>query len=71
MKDFDRRFNRVNTFVNWFIGVVFFLAICWIGFLGLVVYKSASAVQSADWSQGIKPVIEKAWCGKPGCMDSK
>jgi hypothetical protein len=71
MKDFDRSFNRMHKFVSIFIGVVFFIIIgAWIVF-GVISYKAIAAASEQDWSGGVKPVIEKLWCGTPGCIDGK
>ena len=53
----------------YFIGFVFILIICVWGFNMFVMYKAVSSVQSQDYSKGIKPVIEKIWCGESGCLD--
>lgn len=68
MRDFDKRFNRMQRFVSFFIGFVFLLIVCYFIVIGVIAYKAAGAVQDEDWSGGIKPVIEKLWCGKPGCL---
>ncbi len=68
MKDFDKRFNRMQTVVTVFIGLVFTLIVCWFIFIAVMAVKVASAAESQDWSGGVKPVIEKMWCGKPGCL---
>lgn len=68
MRDFDKRFNRMRRFVSFFIGFVFLLIVCYFIAMGVIAYKAVDAVQSEDWSGGIKPVIEKLWCGKPGCL---
>jgi hypothetical protein len=66
--NFDKRFNRMNTFVTWFIGGVFVLIVC--GFIGagVLAYKAVTVAGAQDWSGGLKPVIEQLWCGKPGCL---
>jgi len=66
--DFDKRFNRMQRFISWFIGGVFVLILCiWIG-AAVLAYKATKAAEAQDWSGGIKPVIEQLWCGKPGCL---
>jgi hypothetical protein len=66
--DFDKRCNRMQRFVTWFIGGVFALILCiWIGG-AVLAYKAATVAGEQDWSGGIKPVIERLWCGKPGCL---
>lgn len=66
--DFDKSFRRQQRFVKFFIGAVFVLILCfWIG-LAFVAYKTTDAAINQDWSGGIKPVIERLWCGKPGCL---
>lgn len=39
-------------------------------FIGMatLIYSSIRAIQEADWSGGIKPVVEQAWCGEKDCM---
>lgn len=27
------------------------------------------SASSLDWSHGLKPQLEKIWCGAPGCTD--
>ena len=68
MRDFNKRFNRMQRFVQFFIGFVFFLIVAYVIAMGVVAYKAVDAVKGEDWSGGIKPVIEKLWCGKPGCL---
>jgi uncharacterized membrane protein len=66
--DFDKRFNRMQRFVTWFIGGVLVLILCiWVGG-AVLAYKAVTVAGEQDWSGGIKPVIERLWCGKPGCF---
>lgn len=54
--------------IPYFIGFVFFLIISvWI-FYGFLAYKAVSVAQAQDYDKGIKPVIERVWCGEPGCL---
>jgi len=66
--DFNKRFDRATRFHRRFFRAIlaFQLAIA-LAMVCLIVI-AAQAVNKADWSNGVKPVIEKAWCGKPGCM---
>jgi hypothetical protein len=50
--------------INWIISSGFIITILWWLCWGFVAYK----VYNVDWSGGIRPVIEKAWCGQPGCI---
>jgi hypothetical protein len=34
----------------------------------VLAYKAVTVAGEQDWSGGIKPVIERLWCGKPGCF---
>jgi hypothetical protein len=34
----------------------------------LVLIKGASILLSIDPRNGIKPIVEQLWCGKPGCL---
>lgn len=66
--DFDKSFNRMRRFVTFFIGLVFTLVVLfWIG-AAVLAYKAVDAAGAQDWNGGVKPVIEKLWCGKPGCL---
>lgn len=66
--DFDKRFNRMQRFVTWFIRGVLVLILCiWVG-VAVLAYKAATVAGEQDWSGGIKPVIERLWCGKLGCF---
>jgi hypothetical protein len=66
--DFDKRFNRMQRFVTWFIGGVLVLILCiWVGG-AVLAYTAVTVAGEQDWSGGIKPVIERLWCGKPGCF---
>ncbi len=67
--DFDKSFNRMQRFVSFFIGFVILLLVCFFIAMGVIAYKAVDAVQAEDWNGGIKPVIEKLWCGKSGCLD--
>ena len=68
--DFNNRFERTTRFHRWFFWVilVFQLAIV-VAMIWLIVI-AAQAANKVDWSNGLKPVIEQAWCGKPGCMSA-
>ena len=68
--DFDKRFNRMNRIVSWFIGCVFALIVCFVIGFAVLTYKTVDTVGKQDWSGGIKPVIERLWCGTPGCLGS-
>lgn len=58
----------MQRLVTWFIVCVFVLILCiWIGG-AVLAYKAASMAGEQDLSGGIKPVIERLWCGKPGCL---
>jgi threonine/homoserine/homoserine lactone efflux protein len=66
--DFDRSFNRMQKIIKWFIGTVFVLILAsWVGY-GYLAYTAAKAVSEQDTSHGIKPILEKIWCGEPGCL---
>lgn len=53
-----------------FIGIVFvFILVYWCVF-GYISYKALQVAQNQDYSGGVKPVIEKVWCGQPGCLDN-
>ena len=68
MSDFDKRF-RLHQRVFWiFFSVVSVLILCLFLAVGFASVKAVGAVNEADWSGGLKPVIEKIWCGKPGCL---
>ena len=47
-----------------FIITVFIAMICWVSF---VIYAAATVYDETK-NTGIKPIIEKIWCGSPGCM---
>ena len=66
--DFDKRFNRMSRFVTWFISSIFVLILCLLIGVGVLTYKAVTVAGEQDWSAGIKPVIERLWCGKPGCL---
>jgi hypothetical protein len=55
----------MHRFVSILIGATFVAILC---FWFVVAYLSASFAEGQDWSGGIRPVIEKIWCGKPGCL---
>lgn len=66
--DFDKSFKRTQRFVTWFIGgVLVMILLSWIG-MAVLAYKGA---EMASEEGGIKPMIEKLWCGKPGCLDAE
>ena len=62
------RFDILFKFVVAGIVFSFLLLLVWYGILA---FMSVSFFKSVDMSKGIKPVIEKAWCGQEGCMDKK
>ena len=56
---------RVFPFFFWgTAGLVFLL----IGVQSFVLIKGASILLSIDPRNGIKPIVEQLWCGKPGCL---
>lgn len=66
--DFEKRHNRMQRFVTWFIGGVFALILCVLIGYSVLAYKAVSVAGAQDWSGGIKPVIEKIWCGSTDCL---
>lgn len=68
-RNFDKQFDRMQRFISFFIGFVFVLIVLSFIAIGVIAYKAVDSVQDEDWSSGIKPVIERLWCGKPGCLD--
>lgn len=65
-KDFGK--SWLDWFVPTFIVVVFVLILCILGFYGWLAYKGISAIGEMDASGGVKPIIERMWCGSPGCL---
>lgn len=68
-----RRKKRMDAFksFNWFkllFSVVCLMTVATFIIAGWGLYSVVSSVHSVDTSQGVKPIIEKIWCGKPGCM---
>lgn len=70
-----RRSSGIESNVKWFRRVVFgiiglslFLLLAWYALVGFAAFK---VMVSNDFSGGIKPVIEKVWCGEAGCFDKK
>jgi hypothetical protein len=55
--------------VSTFIAFVFVLMLLYWVAIGVIAYKAVGAIGEQDFSGGIRPVIEKLWCGKPGCLD--
>jgi hypothetical protein len=63
-----RRFNIIFNSAVGFILITFVLLICsWI----LLLFVGGQIVKDVDFSKGIKPVVEKVWCGESGCLDKK
>jgi len=60
--------NFLSKFVIGFIVFCFIMVLAWWGFIGFLGYKTVSVVGSDEF-HGVKPIIEKAWCGKEGCLD--
>lgn len=57
-----------RSFFGFFFGSVLGIIILTILLqVGLVIY-AGSKLKDADFSQGVKPVVESFWCGKPGCL---
>lgn len=66
--DFDKRFNRTRKFILVFYGCVLAMVLTvFVGFAALA-YAAVTTAVSMDWSGGVKPVIEKVWCGATGCF---
>jgi hypothetical protein len=59
----------LGKFVSFFISFVFILIVCWFIGLGLIAYKAAGIAGEQDWSGGIKPMLEKIWCGEKDCLN--
>ena len=56
-----------NIFFNTFFGSVLgLIALIPLAYIGIIFY-SGYKVLNIDLSQGVKPVLETLWCGKPGC----
>lgn len=69
MRDFNRNFRVMQRVVWGFIALVFILIMCYFIAVGVLAYKAVTLAGDADWSGGVKPVVERIWCGKPGCLD--
>lgn len=69
--DFNKRFDRFHRFHRWFFRAIlaFQLAVA-IAMIWLIVIAVQAGIRT-DWSNGVKPVIEQVWCGKPGCLSAK
>jgi hypothetical protein len=61
----------MDNFVKVFIGFVFVVIVFYFIVVGVLFYKTINIVQLQDFSHGIKPVMEKIWCGEVGCLDRK
>lgn len=61
----------LHTFVKFFIGFVFILIIVVWFIMGSVLYQVYNAAKGTDWSHGVKPVLERVWCGEKGCLDKE
>lgn len=70
MRGFDKKFNRMRHLIIGFISVVALLLVAQLIVVGFVIYTVADSASEQDWSGGIKPVVEKIWCGRPGCTDT-
>jgi regulatory protein YycH of two-component signal transduction system YycFG len=57
----------MERFVTIFVVVIFSMVVTWFVFVGFVAYKAIHIANTADMSGGIKPQLEKLWCGKPDC----
>lgn len=68
ISDFDKSFKRMRRLVFGLIAFVFTLIVLYWAVLGYVVVKTATVASEQDYSGGVKPVIEKLWCGEPGCL---
>jgi len=68
--DFNKRFERTARFHRWFFrAILAFQLVVAVAMIWLIVI-AAQAANKADWSNGVKPVIEQVWCGKPGCLSA-
>jgi ABC-type uncharacterized transport system permease subunit len=68
------RGQRSSGLSKWVWGIFFasaFAIVLWFTvYVAGVVYVAYKAA-NVDWSGGVKPVIERVWCGEVGCMDKK
>jgi hypothetical protein len=69
--DFDKNFRLMSKFITFCISFVFIFIVLYLLFMGVFVYKMGTSMVEQDWSNGVKPVIEQFWCGKPGCSDKE
>lgn len=60
---FTRDFNRTHKFVGRFITFVFALIIVFFIIIGGLFVVAGVTLFNTDWSEGVKPVIERVWCG--------
>ena len=70
MNDFQKQFKRQRSLFSYFFAFACFLIVCYFVVMGVFAYKALTLVGDADWTGGVKPVIERIWCGSVGCMDS-
>lgn len=57
--------SLVPTWFRWFFIAVLVGIMVQFALIGYAFFKIATV----DFSNGVKPVIETVWCGKPGCME--
>ena len=67
-KNLNYRRKSIWNFTTIFFIVIVAVFLVWLAFWGTVIYKTTSFALTEDWSGGLKPVIEKVWCGEKGCL---
>lgn len=67
--NFDKRFKKTKRIVVFQSIVVGLLCILLVILSIYLAWIAADKIRETDFSKGIKPIIEKTWCGKEGCFD--
>lgn len=62
--------NSVERIAKVILSVTIVLIIVIFSTIFIISYQVMYHANQQDWSNGIKPVIEKLWCGKPDCMNT-
>lgn len=68
MINFEQKHSALEKVIYTIFGLSFVGVFAYIVFISVIALKAVIFLGTEDFSGGVKPVIEKLWCGSSGCM---
>lgn len=62
------RKTLLERMFSWLFGVALVIVVTTIIITMTIAVGAGYKVVTADYSNGVQPLLEQLWCGKPGCL---